>query len=58
MLSKIIKGIIIILIGLWIWLSNLGYLSFSFSRDWPVLIVIIGILILIDGIARYIRRHR
>lgn len=58
MLSRIIKGVIVILVGLWIWLANFGYLSFSFSRDWPVLIIIIGILIIVEGIAKYIRRHR
>lgn len=45
-------GIVFIIIGLWIWLSYLGIMSFS--RDWPILIILYGIWVLIRGI----RKHR
>lgn len=47
---KIFWGIVIIGIGLWIWLSNLGIASFRWSRDWPVIIILIGLGTLLSGI--------
>jgi hypothetical protein len=53
MVRKIIWGLIIIVIGLWIWFANLGIIKhgISFGRDWPIIIIIIGIMTLIEGIA-------
>ncbi len=34
-------------VGAWIWASNHGITLFYFYRDWPVLLVIIGLLALI-----------
>ncbi|MEO0095408.1 MAG: DUF5668 domain-containing protein [candidate division WOR-3 bacterium] len=45
--------IFLILIGLWIWASNYG-LRFSFYRDWPLIFIVIGIMILL----RILRRRR
>lgn len=36
--------IILIIIGAWIWASNYGYVKFfRFSRDWPIILILIGI---------------
>ncbi len=53
MVRRILWGLIITLIGLWIWFTNLGIIKrgISFDRDWPVIIIIIGIMTLIEGIA-------
>ncbi|MGQ9464999.1 MAG: LiaI-LiaF-like domain-containing protein [bacterium] len=47
-------AILLIFIGLWIWASNYGIVFFSFYRDWPVIFVLLGILI----IHRIIKRRR
>ncbi|MCK5258433.1 MAG: hypothetical protein KAJ69_02845 [Thermoplasmatales archaeon] len=46
-------AIFLIAIGAWIWASNYGIVIFSFYRDWPILIVLIGIYIFIK-----LRRRR
>ena len=57
-MSKIIWGILFIAVGLWIWLSKFGVLSFEWHRDWPFIIVTIGIVILIEGITSIFRRRK
>jgi len=46
-------AVLLILIGIWIWASNHGIVAFSFYRDWPILLVIIGICVFIK-----LRRRR
>lgn len=58
MVHTIIWGILLIVIGAWLWLAKLGYLSFSLSRDWPVIIIIVGLFTLIEGIVFMARRKR
>jgi len=53
-MSRIFWAIVFIVLGLWIWLSNLGYLYFK--RDWPILLVVIGIYLIISGASLSIRR--
>ncbi len=38
-------ALLLILVGGWIWASNYGITVFSFYRDWPIIIVIVGIYI-------------
>lgn len=38
---KVTGAFFLILLGLWIWLSNLNYLNFK--RDWPVILIFIGL---------------
>lgn len=38
-------AILLILVGGWIWASNYGITIFSFYRDWPILIILFGILV-------------
>ncbi len=47
-------AIMLIMIGAWIWASNYNIVIFSFYRDWPILIVVIGVYIFI----RLRRRRR
>ena len=48
-MSRLFWGFSLIVIGLWWWLSNMGYLNFE--RDWPVILIAIGIYELIKGIS-------
>jgi len=60
MIRTIIWGIIIIAVGMWIWLAKLGVITTGivFSRDWPVIIVIVGLLTVGEGISWFVRRGR
>ena len=51
-------GIAVLVLGLWIWLSALGVPYISFSRNWPLLIVALGVLIVIRRIRRMARHRR
>ncbi len=46
-------GILLIVVGFWIWASNHNIIVFKFSRDWPILLVLLGIYLIIA-----IRRRR
>lgn len=56
----IIEGLILIVIGLLIWLSKLGVFSYRviFRRDWPLILVIIGIIILVETITKKRRQEK
>lgn len=60
MIRTIIWGLVIAGIGLWVWLANLGVLPSGvvFKRDWPVIIIVIGLLTVGEGISWLIRRGR
>ena len=53
-MNRIFWAIVFIVLGLWIWLSNLGYLYFK--RDWPILLVVIGIYIILSGVSSTMKR--
>jgi len=58
-LRTIIWGLVVAAVGVWIWLGNLGVVrQIWFRRDWPLIIVIVGLLTIAEGIAHYIRRKR
>ncbi len=40
-------ALFLIALGLWIWVSNYNIILFSFYRDWPILIVVIGVYLFI-----------
>jgi len=50
---KVMWGLFWVLLGLLILLSNHGLLgyTFSFSRDWPIILIAIGIMKLVDLLA-------
>jgi hypothetical protein len=58
-IRTIIWGVIVIAVGTWLWLANLGVLAsgFVFRRDWPVIIVAAGLLTLGEGISWAIKRR-
>jgi len=51
-MRKFFWGIMIITVGGLLWADNLGYveLSFKFGRDWPVIIVAIGLMSVWDAL--------
>lgn len=48
--SRIFWGILFLVVGILIWLGNLDVLAIDFSRDWPIISIIIGIIILVKEI--------
>jgi thiol:disulfide interchange protein len=48
----IILGIILILIGLSIWLEKIGFPKFALARNWPILLVLFGLWLLIKGLKK------
>lgn len=49
----------LILIGFFIWFLNLGFFSFfNFGRDWPLILVFIGVLVLIDRLTLMLKRRK
>jgi len=47
---RITGGILVLTIGLLIWFSNLGILNIAWRRDWPVILIMIGVIALIKNI--------
>lgn len=47
----IFNGIILISIGVILWLSNLGVIHIIWRRDWPLILVAVGIINLVKHIA-------
>ncbi len=58
MQRKILWGILFIIVGISIWASNLGSIPFNldFSRNWPIILIAIGIVKFIDVIKLSKRR--
>jgi|UniRef100_A0A7C6AAI4 hypothetical protein len=46
-------GVILIVVGLWIWLSYWGVPYISFKKNWPLLLVGWGIYIVVRRITSY-----
>jgi hypothetical protein len=51
-------GVTLVVVGLWIWLSALGIPYMVFSRDWPLLLVALGVYIVARRARRHARRRR
>ncbi len=47
---SIVRPIFLILLGLVIWFSKIGLISIDWRRDWPLIIVAIGIIQIISVI--------
>jgi hypothetical protein len=47
---RITGGIILIAVGFIIWFSNLGVIHVAWRRDWPVILIVIGIIGLVKHI--------
>jgi hypothetical protein len=59
MQRKFLWGILFIIVGVTIWASNLNYIPFNldFSRNWPIILIAIGVVKLIDFI-KFSRRKK
>ena len=53
---KITASLVLILLGLWIWLSNLNYLNFK--RDWPLILIFIGLDLLLTTIPKKFKKSK
>ncbi|MEO0078582.1 MAG: DUF5668 domain-containing protein [candidate division WOR-3 bacterium] len=51
-------GIFLLVVGLWIWLSNLGVPYVSFRQNWPLLVVALGVYVIVRVATRHRRRRR
>jgi len=59
MIRTIVWGLVIVAFGVWIWLGKLGRLSqFNFGRDWPVIIIVVGLLTVAEGVSWLLRKGR
>ena len=47
-----------LLVGIWLLISTTGFFGFSFLNSWPLLIVLAGLGLIIDGIADGNRTER
>jgi len=45
-------GILLIVVGLLFWLSNLDVLDIAWRRDWPILVIVVGLLELVKHITK------
>ncbi|OYD16389.1 hypothetical protein CH330_02950 [candidate division WOR-3 bacterium JGI_Cruoil_03_51_56] len=57
-MKRIWCGIVIMVVGLWIWLSCLGVPYISFSKNWPLLLIALGIYIIARRVRKAVRTHR
>jgi hypothetical protein len=57
-MRRIWWGIILVIIGLWIWFSHMGIPFLSFGRDWPIILIIWGIWIIIKTIRKTVGSQR
>ena len=59
MISRVIWGLVIVLLGAWLWTVrfNPGLVPAPvFARDWPLLIVVAGLASIGAGAGRLLRR--
>jgi hypothetical protein len=49
---RVSAAVILIGAGALIWLSNLGILHVAWKRDWPVILIVFGVLALIKHLLR------
>jgi len=57
-MRRLLWGVAVLVVGLWVWLSALGVPYVSFRQNWPLLIVAFGVLVLVRGLRRAVRRRR
>jgi len=53
---RISFSLILIIVGICLWLSNLNFIDFK--RDWPLILVLIGINIFIVSIINRVKRKK
>jgi hypothetical protein len=57
-MRRIRWGIVLVIIGLWIWFSHMGIPFLSFGRDWPIILIIWGIWVIIKTIRKSVGSQR
>lgn len=50
--------IILIILGVLFWLGKFGVIDFYWSRDWPVVLIALGVFSLVNHIAGRIKRRK
>lgn len=50
------EALLLIVLGVFIWLANLEIFIFNFKRDWPVILIILGLIELLNGFIRKRKR--
>jgi predicted membrane protein len=51
-MNRIFWSLLLIFVGAWIWLSNLQLVNFKFQRDWPIILILIGLYEILKGVRR------
>ena len=49
---RILGSILLIITGLLIWLSNMDVVHIDWKRDWPLILIVIGLIELIKHIIK------
>lgn len=53
---KLWSAIILIVLGILFWLGKFDIISFYWSRDWPVVLIVIGLFSLVNYYARRLKK--
>lgn len=51
------SAIILIVLGILFWLGKFDIISFYWSRDWPVVLIVIGLFSLVNYYARRMKKR-
>jgi len=54
---KLWSAIILIVLGILFWLGKFDIISFYWSRDWPVVLIVIGLFSLVNYYARRLKKR-
>ncbi|MCK4395181.1 hypothetical protein KAW96_01145 [candidate division WOR-3 bacterium] len=54
---KLWSAIILIVLGILFWLGKFDIISFYWSRDWPVVLIVIGLFSLFNYYARRLKKR-
>lgn len=49
---RILGGIVLVLAGMLIWLNNLDVIHIYWQRDWPIILIAIGLMEIIKQIIK------
>jgi hypothetical protein len=52
------RTIVPLLVGVWLFLTTIGFLELNFLNSWPLLIVFVGLGLVIDGLMEGTRTER
>ena len=49
---RILGGVILLFVGILVWLNNLEVIHICWKRDWPVLLIVIGLIEILKHIIK------